>query len=110
MTNEAARNQIMIDVVAFEDRDGNWIAQGIQYDIVARAKSVGGLREAFMRQLAANLALNTRFGRSGLEGIPAAPDRFRALFEDAKEMLKPLSQPPSRIREKLDIRLADAAA
>lgn len=111
MSDEATGNQLRIDVLAFEDRAGVWIAQGIQYDIVARAKSVGGIQEAFMRQLAANLALNTRFGRRGLEGIPPAPEQFRALFDDAKEMLQPLS--PSRnphVREKLDIRLVDEVA
>jgi hypothetical protein len=36
-----------IDVIAFETSDGIWIAQGVQYDIVARAKSAIALRVLF---------------------------------------------------------------
>jgi hypothetical protein len=111
MAGETGRNQLKIDVVAFMDRDGNWIAQGIQYDIAARAPSPLGLREAFQRQLLANLALNARLGREGLDGVPPAPDRFRALFEAAKEQLISVSPPAAsrRGREEIDMRLAEAA-
>jgi hypothetical protein len=110
MPSDAARNIIKIDVVAYKDHDDNWIAQGIQYDIVAHARSPGGLREAFTRQLAANLALNTHLGRQKLEGIPPAPNRFKVWFDEAREKLTPLtpSPTPSRsIREEIDIRLAE---
>jgi hypothetical protein len=112
MIKNEAHKSIHIDVVAFVDRDGTWIAQGIQYDIAAHARSPGGLREAFMRQLAANLALNSHLGRETLEGIPPAPARFKALFEHAKEQLTPLAPPPSPprpIREQIDMRLVEAA-
>jgi hypothetical protein len=95
-----------IEVVAFEDHNGVWFAQGVQYDIVARAKSALGLREAFSRQVAANLALNQRFGREGLEGIPPAPEKFRRMFEEAKERLSPTN--PRRVGEDMDIRLVEA--
>jgi hypothetical protein len=97
-----------IDVVAFEDPKGNWIAQGIQYDIVARAHSVGGLREAFHRQVLANLRLNAQLGREGLEGIPPSPQHFKSLFDEAKEQLTPLAALPP-VRQELDIRVAEAA-
>jgi hypothetical protein len=90
-----------IEVVAFEDHNGVWFAQGVQYDIVARAKSALGLREAFSRQVAANLALNERFGREGLEG------KFRRMFEEAKERLSPTN--PRPVGEDMDIRLVEAA-
>jgi hypothetical protein len=104
MPDKAPSLSVKIDVVAFEDHDGYWIAQGIQYDIVARAKSAPAIREAFARQLAANFALNARLGRNALEGIPPAPERFRRMFEEAPEAMRPL-----HAAEDVDIRLVEFA-
>ena len=38
---------------------------------------------------AANICANADLGREGLDGIPAAPDRYRGLLERAKMFLKP---------------------
>jgi hypothetical protein len=85
-----------IDVIAFEASDGAWIAQGVQYDIVARAKSPAALRDAFRRQISANMELNKKFGRHGLEGIPPAPEKFKRLFDEAKERMSPTVAPQGR--------------
>jgi hypothetical protein len=106
INEEALHNQIRIDAVLFKDCNGYWIVQAIQYNIVAKAKNIGEVREAFRRQLAANLALNSRFGRRGLKGISPAPERFRILFEEAREMLHSVD-PLMNYHEKLDIRLVD---
>jgi hypothetical protein len=113
MPSERMFNPIHLDVVAFQDHDGAWIAQCIQYDIVARAKTVLGVRRSFARQLKANMAINESLGRKGLEGIPSAPDKYRYLFEKAIEHMTPLSpiddgmtHPPL---DQIDIRLAEAA-
>jgi len=105
MSTKAVPIPEKIDVIAFEAGEGLWIAQGIQYDVVARAKSVAGIREAFLRQIAANVALNAKFGREGLQGIPPAPEKFKRMFEEASERLSQTSQ---RAREELDIRLVEA--
>lgn len=73
-----------IDVIAFKTSDGTWIAQGVQYDIIARAPSAAALEGAFRRQIYANMELNKKFGRNGLEGIPPAPEKFKRLFNEAK--------------------------
>jgi hypothetical protein len=96
-----------IDVIAFETSDGIWIAQGVQYDIVARAKSPAALRDAFRRQIFANMELNKRFGRSGLDGIPPAPEKFKRLFDDAKERMSPTTAAQENRGE--NIRITEAA-
>jgi hypothetical protein len=114
MPTRPAPTRGKIDVVAFESREGIWIAQGIQHDIVAQAKSVAAIRTAFSRQLAANFVLNARLGRKGLEGIPPAPEKFKRMFEAAREELRPLSRPAYEkvdakpVREEIDIRVAEA--
>ncbi len=111
MIGSAARILTKIDVVAFMDHDGRWVAQGIQYDIAASAKSPSGLRKAFIRTLSANLVMNAKLGREGLDGIPPAPERFRALFEEAEEQLVSVSHETEtrRIPDKIDMRLVEAA-
>jgi hypothetical protein len=97
-------------VVAFQDRDGSWIAQCIQYDITARAKNVLEVRKAFARQLKANLAVNERLGRKGLEGIPRAPEKFKRAFDAAEEHMTSSAQIDIPIpSEQIDIRLTEAA-
>jgi hypothetical protein len=114
MPTRPAPIPIKIDVVAFEDPDGFWIAQGIQYDIVAQAKSVAAIRKAFSRQLAANVVLNAKFGREGLEGIPPAPEKFKRMFEAAGDELRPVARPAYEkmdakpVQEEIDIRVAEA--
>lgn len=104
---------VRIDVVAFQDSDGSWIAQGIQYDIVAKAKRLIDIRKAFERQLIANLRINEKLGRSGFDGIPQAPDRFRRAFERAVEHMNPLidndRSGTALPMESIDIRLSEAA-
>jgi hypothetical protein len=99
-----------IDVIAFVTKDGTWIAQGVQYDIVARAKSPTALRDAFRRQISANIELNKKFGRSGLEGIPAAPEKFKRLFDEARERMSPTATPQESPKfSSENIRLTEAA-
>lgn len=71
---------VEIDAVAFEDAAGKWFAQCIQVDIAAHAHSLPSLAKALERQIAANILINEKAGRSGLEGIPSAPERYIEAF------------------------------
>jgi hypothetical protein len=73
---------IELNVVFYEDGD-LWVAQAIEFDIAARADKPSKLPRAFERAVMANLVANQELGRQRLEGIPAAPQRFRELFESA---------------------------
>jgi hypothetical protein len=102
-------NQVRISVIAFHD-EGKWIAQCVEYDIAASAETLPKLRKAFEKAVIANICVNKELGHSGLDGIPAAPSKFRDLFNNADtglHAIKPASSPaPVEIR---DFRLAEVA-
>jgi hypothetical protein len=75
-------SEINVSVVAFE-REGQWIAQCVEYDIAAFSDSLAALPDAFSNALFANICINQHLGRDGLDGVPAAPARFRDMFESA---------------------------
>jgi hypothetical protein len=39
------------------------------------------------------MELNRKFGREGLDGIPPAPEKFKKLFDEAKERMSPTTSP-----------------
>lgn len=83
---------IEIDVVAYQDACGIWVGQCIQYDIAAHAKTFSGLLKAIERTVAANICINQKLGRKGLEGIPPAPEKFRKRLDQAEYPLSPLTK------------------
>ena len=78
---------VELSVVVYEEGD-LWIAQALEADIVATAESLAQLPRKLERAIIANLAANEKLGRSGLEGIPPAPDKFREKFEGSKIALQ----------------------
>jgi hypothetical protein len=76
-------NGIIVNAVAFKDGE-TWVAQGIEYDIVAQADDVILLPDAFSRAVLENILIAEHLGRKPLEGIKAAPFRFHEMFETAK--------------------------
>ena len=100
---------IELNVVFYEEGD-LWVAQAIEFDIAARADKPSKLPRAFERAVMANLVANQELGRQRLEGIPAAPRRFRELFESAHFNLRERggqTAPPPGIKIG-DFRLAEA--
>lgn len=75
-SEEFAMDSIKLNVLVYEDGD-LWVAQAIEADIVATADSLADLPRATERAIVANMAANTKMGRSGLDGIPPAPAEFR---------------------------------
>jgi hypothetical protein len=72
-----------LSVVAFET-DGRWIAQCVQYDIAAFADNLADLPGALFLAIKSNMSVNAHLGRSGLDGLPAAPTKFRDMFEHSR--------------------------
>src|SRR5262249_12706658 len=72
-----------INVLAYQEGEA-WVAQCVEYDIYARAHSLPELPERLSRAIAVNLCINEEFGRSGLSGIPAAPQGVQEAFRRAK--------------------------
>jgi hypothetical protein len=56
------RNAININAIAYREGDA-WIAQGIEYDIVAQASDVISLPDAFTRAVMENICITEHLGR-----------------------------------------------
>jgi hypothetical protein len=83
----------MVHAVAFKEGE-TWVAQGIEYDIVAHSREVTALPQAFMRAVLENILITEHLGRRPLEGIKAAPQRFRDLLDDAITEMTPVKKDP----------------
>ena len=82
-STEISKQAKQINILAYQNGE-TWIAQCVEYDICAFADKLPKLLKAFDRALAANVCVNTELGRDGFEGIPAAPQNIRNVFETAK--------------------------
>lgn len=80
---------IKISALAFEDASGGWVAQCIEYDITVRADTLLDLSKMLEREVLANIHVNRKLGKDGLDGIPPAPEPFRAAFDAAKDRFVP---------------------
>lgn len=100
------KTSLTVNVVAFRDGD-LWVAQCIDFDIAARSDTLPKAMKAFQRAFVANLVANRELGRTELEGVPPAPQRFREMFESAKSV--DVSLPAVRPLAVADLRVAEAA-
>ena len=75
-------SHINIRVLLF--RDGEWwIAQCLEYDIAAQARTLPEIEREFGRVLLAQAAIGTERGQPLFEGIPPAPAEFHERFKRA---------------------------
>lgn len=104
-------DRIEVNVVAFQEGE-LWVAQCVEYDIAAFAKSLPELPRALERAVAANICANADLGRHALVGVPPAPPRFKQMFDQSHLDLKERFETgvraalPVRIR---DLRVVEAA-
>ena len=99
--------QITISAIAFQD-EGTWIAQGIEYDIAVSAETLSKVRKAFEKVVIANVCVNRKLGRSGLDGIPPAPQHFHDLFNNADMDIHQIKNKSTDIPVEIsDFRLAE---
>ncbi len=77
-------HEIQINAVAFRSDEGAWIVQGIEHDISTFAHDVLDIPTAFERTIMEYVCITTSLGRKPLEGIKAAPERFKAMFDAAE--------------------------
>ena len=72
-----------VHVVAFQE--GNWwVAQCLEYDIAAQAKTLPYLYYEVERLIVGHYAVATERGQAPFTDLPAAPMRYWQLFERAK--------------------------
>ena len=60
----------------------DWVAQCIEHDIVAQAKSLKGMPEAIVRRIIAETALYLKFDRT-LDDISPPPAIFKLWYNDS---------------------------
>jgi hypothetical protein len=82
-------SEFQISAVAFKEGDA-WVVQGIEHDIVAHAYDLTKLPQAFMQAVVENVCITKHLGRKPLEGIRAAPARYREMFEMADMEVRPI--------------------
>jgi hypothetical protein len=87
---------IKLNALVFEDANGGWIAQCVEYDIAVHAGTLLHLPKVLERQVLANVHVNRKLGRDGLAGIPPAPAAYRAAFEAAKDRFIPEARPDKK--------------
>lgn len=105
-------DKIKFHVIAYQEADV-WLAQGVEYDILARADSFDLLPTAFSEAVAKTVAIGAAFGaafdREPLDGIKPAPAKFKAML-DASILVQAMD--PVRIGKtapRLDITFAKVA-
>lgn len=85
------RNQ-RLNVLVFQSED--WmVAQCLEHDIAAQAKTLKALTHAFQEVLAAHVSMDLEDGITPLSKIPPAPGKYHQMYSDALEVLSRNEQP-----------------
>ena len=79
---------ISMNAVAFQDGEV-WVVQGIQYNLVAMARSVQDIPKAFLNAMVERIAVADHLGLDPFLGVGPAPVRFHKMFEDSVTEIKP---------------------
>jgi predicted RNase H-like HicB family nuclease len=83
-------------------REGEWwVAQCLEYDIAAQAKSVKDLVYEFQRALVGHIVVSLQEGLKPFATLPKPPKRFLAMFEEGVR-LQP-EDPPFRMPPKIKL-------
>ena len=99
----------VINVIAYQEGDV-WIAQGIEFDIVARANSPDAVPAAFSKAFAKTAAISHQLYGAPFTGVGRAPARFKGMFDNAQAQLVPVGLLDYGVEDThVDIRLAAAA-
>lgn len=78
---------INIRVVLYRDAKW-WIAQCLEHDIAAQARSLPALRKELERVLTTHLILDVERGLSPFAALPRAPQRFFDWYEEASSPIE----------------------
>lgn len=67
-------------LVVFQMAPANWIVRGLEHDIVAEGRTIGGAVRAALRFIEAQTAFDVRHGHAPLSVFPAASQRYWNAF------------------------------
>lgn len=74
---------LKISAVLFQEEDGQWSAQCLEYDIAAQAKSLPDLRYELERVIISHITVSHELNRQPFAGYEPAPREYWELFEKA---------------------------
>lgn len=83
--------QIEVSALLFQERVHNmdmWVAQCLEYDIVAEGGTLHKARENLAVTLYAQADFDTKHGKEPFDGIERAPDEFQKLFNKGEQLLE----------------------
>jgi len=66
--------------VLFIQRDGFWVAQSLELDLAAQGRTFDEAKHAFEQTLIGQIMLDKRAGRTPLDHLPPAPERYWEVF------------------------------
>jgi predicted RNase H-like HicB family nuclease len=75
---------ITVSAVLFQEADGTWSAQCLEYDIAAQAKTITDLRYEFERVLTVHLAASVDLEQQPFEGLKPAPQKFWDMYQNSE--------------------------
>ncbi len=78
---------IKIRVLFFKDGQ-NWVAQGLEYDMVAQGRTIKETQNMFERVFVGNIIINIENGIEPLSQFKPAPKYFFNMFERAEQLAK----------------------
>jgi len=73
--------------VLFLKRGYFWVAQCLEYDIVAQGKTQKEAQEAFERVFVSNIIINLEAGIVALSQFKKAPQEFFDMFEQSEQLM-----------------------
>lgn len=76
-----------VNVLIFRDCEW-WVAQCLEYDIAAQARTIKDVEYEFQRVFIGRIAAAQELGIDPFEDIPPAPEAYRKIFEDADKTLR----------------------
>ncbi len=77
-----------VRVLIFREGD-HWVAQCLDHDIAAQARTIDALFSEFDRIFEATVEVRRRKGLPGVESLPPAPERYWDALKDAVEIQWP---------------------
>jgi hypothetical protein len=105
---QGASQPELLRVVTYR-REGWWMAQCLEYDITATAKTESDLARELQRVIVGYMVVAEELGLAPFAHLPPAPSRFLTMWEQAREIDGPWSieiGPPDLPRPQIQTRLA----
>lgn len=90
--------RVNLRVLVFQDQ-GFYIAQCLEYDIAAQAKSFPDLKKAFACTVLGQIKIQLELGQEPFFGIPKAPKCFWKEYEEKAEGLRSKQTIQARSRQ-----------